>query len=205
MKSLLSLLPLFELLTVSAVVVSCSNSEARFAKEVPGVWQGTPEMFSDSQAGSATIVDTFTFDPVVETPNSTLTGNVTITGMVNTTTQIVGDSSFIEPLSLSVAAHTTISGTWTVTDDDEISLSLDPGSLSVAVDPDAVLVNGTDLPLGTPAIDSIRPAACKNIEQSIRAALTARYASMAKLDDVKVKGKLLKYEINEQDFVLTRQ
>ncbi len=205
MKSLLSLVPLFELLTVSAVVVSCSNSEARFAKEIPGVWQGTPEMFVDNSASTATIIDTFDFAPVVETPNSTLTGNVTVTGMVSTTTQLVGDSAFIEPLTLTVSAHTTISGTWTVTDDDEITLALDPSSLTVDVDPDAVLANDSSLPLGSPAIDSIKPAACKNIEQSIRAALTARYTSMRKFDDVKVKGQLLKYEFNNQDFTLTRQ
>ena len=205
MKSFLSLIPLFELLTVSAVVVSCSSSEARFAKEIPGVWQGTPEMISDNTASTATIVDIYEFSPVSDTASSTLTGNITIIGMVNTTTQIVGDSAFIEPLRLSVSGRTAISGTWTVIDDDEISLSLDPQSLTVDIDPDAVLANDTPLPLGSPSIDSLRPAVCRNIEQSIRAALTARYTGLRKLDDVKVKGKLLKYEVNDQDFVLTRQ
>ncbi len=204
MKSLLSLVPLLELLTVSAVVVSCSNSEARFAKQVPGVWQGTPEIFSDAPY-TATIVDVYDFAPVADTDDSALTGNVTVTGMVNTTTQIVGDSAFIEPLRLSVSARTSISGTWTVIDDDEIALALDPQTLKVDVDPDAVLANDTPLPLGSPAIDSLRPAVCRNIEQNIRTALTTRYTGMRKLDDVKIKGKLLKYEVGHEDFVLTRQ
>lgn len=204
MKSLLSLVPLFELLTVSAVVVSCSNSEARFAKEIPGVWQGTPEVFSYAPE-TATIVDVFDFAPVTDSSASTLTGNVSITGMVNTSTQIVGDSALIEPLKLSVSARTSISGTWTVIDDDEIALSLDPQTLTVDVDPDAVLANDSPLPLGSPDIDSLRPAVCKNIEQSIRTALTTRYTGLRKLDDVKIKGRLLKYEIGHEDFVLTRQ
>ncbi len=100
MKSLLSLVPLFELLAVGSIVVSCSNSEARFAKEIPGTWQGTPETFSDNSAITATIIDTYEFLPAAMTANETLSGSVTVTGMVNTTTQIVGDSALIEPLGL---------------------------------------------------------------------------------------------------------
>lgn len=205
MKSLLSLVPLFELLAISAVVVSCSNSEARFAKEVPGIWQGTPEMFSDNSAVTATIIDTYEFSPAEMTANETLSGSVTVTGMVNTTTQIVGDSALIEPLSLSASARTTISGTWTVIDDDEISLSFDTQSLMVDVDPNGVVANNAPLSIGTPAIDSITPKLCKTLEHSIRMALTARYAALRHMDDVKIKGALLKYEINHEDFVLTRQ
>lgn len=205
MKSLLSLVPLFELLAVGSIVVSCSNSEARFAKEIPGTWQGTPETFSDNSAITATIIDTYEFLPAAMTANETLSGSVTVTGMVNTTTQIVGDSALIEPLGLSASARTSISGTWTVVDDDEIALSLDPQSLVVEVDPDAVVANNNPLALSSPAVDSIRPDLCKTIEHGIRVALTARYASMRHMDDVKVKGSLLKYEYNHEDFVLTKQ
>lgn len=204
MKSLLSLVPLLGLLTVSTVAVSCSSGEARLAKEIPGVWQGTPEIFSDAPY-TATIVDVYDITPASGTGDSALTGDITITGMVNTTTQIVGDSAFIEPLRLSVSARTGISGTWTVIDDDEIALSLDPRTLTVDVDPDAVLANDTPLPLGSSDIDSLRPAVCRNIEQNIRTALTTRYTGLRKLDDVKIKGKLLKYEIGHEDFVLTKQ
>jgi len=205
MKSLLSLVPLFELIAVGSIVVSCSNSEARFAKEIPGTWQGTPETFSDNSAITATIIDTYEFLPAAMTANETLSGSVTVTGMVNTTTQIVGDSALIEPLGLSASARTSISGTWTVVDDDEIALSLDPQSLVVEVDPDAVVANNNPLALSSPAVYSIRPYLCKTIEHGIRVALTARYASMRHMDDVKVKGALLKYEYNHEDFVLTKQ
>jgi len=205
MKSLLSLVPLFELIAVGSIVVSCSNSEARFAKEIPGTWQGTPETFSDNSAITATIIDTYEFLPAAMTANETLSGSVTVTGMVNTTTQIVGDSALIEPLGLSASARTSISGTWTVVDDDEIALSLDPQSLVVEVDPDAVVANNNPLALSSPAVDSIRPDLCKTMEHGIRVALTARYASMRHMYDVKVKGALLKYEYNHEDFVLTKQ
>lgn len=205
MKSLLSLVPLFELIAVGSIVVSCSNSEARFAKEIPGTWQGTPETFSDNSAITATIIDTYEFLPAAMTANETLSGTVTVTGMVNTTTQIVGDSALIEPLGLSASARTSISGTWTVIDDDEIALSFDPQSLVVEVDPDAVVANNNPMALSSPAVDSIRPDLCKTIEHGIRVALTARYASMHHMDDVKIKGALLKYEYDNEDFVLTKQ
>ncbi|MDE5669166.1 MAG: hypothetical protein K2I24_06490, partial [Duncaniella sp.] len=96
-------------------------------------------------------------------------------------------------------------GTWTVIDDDEIALSFDPQSLVVEVDPDAVVANNNPIALSSPAVDSIRPDLCKTIEHGIRVALTARYASMRHMDDVKIKGALLKYEYDNEDFVLTKQ
>lgn len=205
MKSIISLLPFFELLAVGAIVVSCSNSAARFAKEIPGVWQGTPAAITDNTAITATIIDTYEFGPAAMTAAQTLSGPVTVTGMVNTTTQIVSDSTMVEPMGLSASAHTTISGTWTVIDDDEISLSFDPQTLVIDVDPDGVIAKDNGIALSSPAVDSIRPALIKSIEQGLRQALTARYASMRHMDDVKIKGVMFKYESNDEDFVLTKQ
>ncbi|WP_289761369.1 hypothetical protein, partial [uncultured Duncaniella sp.] len=63
MKSLVSFVPMLELLAIGSLLVACSNSEARFAKEIPGVWQGTPEAISDNSAISASIIDTYEFSP----------------------------------------------------------------------------------------------------------------------------------------------
>lgn len=204
MKSFLRLAPVLGIMIAGSVITGCTSGEERLAKEVPGVWQGTPETFTDNAALTASITDVYEFSPASMTANETLTGSVTVTGMVNTTTQIV-DSAFIEPLSLSAAAHTTISGTWTVVDDDEIALSFDLSSLSVQVDPKAVAANNTPITIGTPAVDSLRPELCANIEHSVKQSLTARYAAMRHMDDVKIKGPLLKYESGHEDFVLTKQ
>ena len=75
----------------------------------------------------------------------------------------------------------------------------------VEVDPDGVVTNNSPIAIASPAVDSIRPQLCKTLEHSIRVALTARYAAMRHMDDVKVKGALLKYEFNHEDFVLTKQ
>ena len=195
---------MLELLAIGSLLVACSNSEARFAKEIPGVWQGTPEAISDNSAISASIIDTYEFSPASMTANETLTGAVTVSGMVNVSTQVV-DSAFAEPIQLSVAAHTTISGTWTVVDDDEMALSMDVASLVVDVDPKAFAANGSPMVMGNPATDALNPEVRARIAEGIKQALSVRYASLRHMDDVKIKGALLKYEVGEEDFVLTRQ
>ena len=195
---------MLELLAIGSLLVACSNSEARFAKEIPGVWQGTPEAISDNSAISTSIIDTYEFSPASMTANETLTGAVTVSGMVNVSTQVV-DSAFVEPIQLSAAAHTTISGTWTVVDDDEIALSMDVASLVVDVDPKAVAANGSSMVMGNPATDALNPEVRARIAEGIKQALSVRYASLRHMDDVKIKGALLKYEVGEEDFVLTRQ
>lgn len=168
------------------------------------MWQGTPEAISDNSAISASIIDTYEFSPASMTANETLTGAVTVSGMVNVSTQVV-DSAFAEPIQLSAAAHTTISGTWTVVDDDEIALSMDVASLVVDVDPKAVAANGSSMVMGNPATDALNPEVRARIAEGIKQALSVRYASLRHMDDVKIKGALLKYEVGEEDFVLTRQ
>ncbi|MBD5333744.1 MAG: hypothetical protein HDR97_08420 [Bacteroides sp.] len=204
-KTLFTLLPLAELMAVVALLYGCSNLNARLAKEVNGVWQSTPEAFNDNMAISGSIVDTYEFGQAGLTATESITGPLTISGMVNVTTQVVSDSVGVQPTGLSASAHTTVSGTWTVIDEDEISISLDLNSLSVVVDPEAVTVNMNTFGASEPQLDSIRPAMVASIEAGIKQALTQRYGAINHFEDVKVKGNLLKYEINDEDFALTRQ
>lgn len=204
-KTLFTLVPLAELLAVVALLYGCSNLNARLAKEVTGVWLSTPEAFSDNSALSASIVDTYEFGQAGMTATETLTGPLTISGMVNVNTQVVSDTTGVQPTALSASARTSVSGTWTVIDDDEIAISIDLATLSVNVDPDAVAASVSAIGAVAPQIDSIRPAIAASIEASIKQALTLRYGSLTHMDDVSVKGNLLKYEIGHSDFVLTRQ
>lgn len=204
-KTLFTLLPLAELLAFVALLYGCSNPNARLAKDVTGVWQSTPEALNDNSAISGSIVDTFEFGEVGTTASDAISGPITISGMVNVTTQVVSDTTGVQPTGLSASAHTTVYGTWTVIDEDEISISLDFATLTVDVDPEAVTVNMNTFGTAEPQLDSIRPALVASIEAGLKQALTLRYGSLTHFDDVKVKGNLLKYEVNDEDFVLTRQ
>ncbi len=187
-------------------LVSC-NDNARLASEVQGTWTGTPENFTDNSVVTATILETFDFvsDGTVIAKGSH-GGSVVIVGMITASTQVVADAGLVEPLSLTATAKSTISGTWTVIDDDEIALSLNLQSLAVDVDPSTLVVEGNVLTGNdTPKIDSIRPSVAATIGASMKRALENRYASFRHLDDVKVKGPLLKFEIGKMDCVFTRQ
>ncbi|WP_289869671.1 hypothetical protein [uncultured Duncaniella sp.] len=202
MKSFITSACLFAALAL----VSC-NDNARLASEVQGAWTGTPENFTDNSVVTATILETFDFvsDGTVIAKGSH-GGSVVIAGMITASTQVVADAGLVEPLSLTATAKSTISGTWTVIDDDEIALSLNLQSLAVDVDPSTLVVEGNVLTGNdTPKIDSIRPSVVATIGASMKRALENRYASFRHLDDVKVKGPLLKFEIGKMDCVFTRQ
>lgn len=193
-------------LFAALALVSC-NDNARLASEVQGAWTGTPENFTDNSVVTATILETFDFvsDGTVIAKGSH-GGSVVIAGMITASTQVVADAGLVEPLSLTATAKSTISGTWTVIDDDEIALSLNLQSLAVDVDPSTLVVEGNVLTGNdTPKIDSIRPSVAATIGASMKRALENRYASFRHLDDVKVKGPLLKFEIGKMDCVFTRQ
>ncbi len=193
-------------LFAALALVSC-NDNARLASQVQGAWTGTPENFTDNSVVTATILETFDFlsDGTVVAKGSH-GGSVVIVGMISASTQVVADAGLVEPLSLTATAKSNISGTWTVIDDDEIALSLNPQSLTIDVDPSTLVVEGNVLTgSDTPKIDSIRPSVAATIGASMKRALENRYASFRHLDDVKVKGPLLKFEIGKMDCVFTRQ
>lgn len=202
----MKILSILSALALTAALASCDR-EAALYKEVAGTWAGTPETFSDPAAYSSTITETLVFTPDATGTAKTKSGPLEIAGMVSTSTQMVGTGDALQtPLTLSAAAETSVKGTWTVIDDDEIAIHLNPATISVQIDPTAVelttnILTGTD----TPRLDSLRPAAALNMTAAIKQALTARYASIHRLDDVKVKGPILKFEIDDRDCVFTRQ
>lgn len=202
MKGFYYLLGLATLLSVT----SCDDT-ARLAKELPGTWAGTPENFTDNSAITATIIENYTIVSNPDTQQKSLRGgDILITGMISSTTQVVSNGSLIEPITLTAAAKSSIEGTWNVIDDDEVAVMLKPETLKVEVDPEAIMVNTNVLSgADSPDIDSLRPQVCANLSQGLSQALVIRYASVKRLDDVKIKGPILKFEIGKTDYVLTRQ
>lgn len=193
-------------LLVSMAFVSCDEN-ARLAKEIQGSWTGTPENFSDNSSVTSTILETYDFITNLDgTGRQEKSGEVLIEGMITMSTQIVAEGDFNEPLSLTATAKSSIKGTWIVADGDEIALTLDSESLTVDSDPDAIVVEGNILGAeNSPKIDTIRPSVAKAMAENVKRALTTRYAGIRHLDDVKVNGPLMKFEIGKKDYVFTRQ
>lgn len=180
---------------------SCDDT-ARLIKDVTGTWSGAPEKLVDNSASSATIIDTYTFTAIPDTKG----GNVTITSLISVTGQIDGAQAIVQPFSLSASGTASIQGTWTAIDDDEIALSLEPKTLDVNIDPQAVVLSSSLLSGNTSAaVDSMKPALVQTIKAQVQQAVTARYLSMKHLDDVDVKGSILKYEIGKHHYTMSRQ
>ncbi|MDE5982814.1 MAG: hypothetical protein K2M02_11585 [Duncaniella sp.] len=183
-----------------AVAFGSCDENARLAREIQGTWTGTPERLNDAENVTSTIVETYTFTPDEVNPKAK-NGNVTITGNVSSNIPVA-----VSPVSISAAATTSIQGTWTVIDDDEIALVLDPKSLQVKVDPEAVTVsNDIFTDQNIPQVDSLRREVTANIAAQLRRDTEIHYMSVRQLDDVKIKGPILKFEISDIEYVLTRQ
>lgn len=183
-----------------AVAFGSCDENARLAREIQGTWTGTPERLNDAENVTSTIVETYTFTPDEVNPKAK-NGNVTITGNVSSNIPVA-----VSPVSISAAATTSIQGTWTVIDDDEIVLVLDPKSLQVKVDPEAVTVsNDIFTDQNIPQVDSLRREVTANIAAQLRRDAEIHYMSVRQLDDVKIKGPILKFEIADIEYVLTRQ
>lgn len=183
-----------------AVAFGSCDENARLARDIQGTWAGTPEHLNDAEAATSTIIETYTFTPDEVNPKAK-NGNVTITGNVSATIPMA-----VNPISISAAASTSIQGTWTVIDDDEIALVLDFKSLQVKVDPDAVTISNdifTDQSI--PQVESLRSEVVANIAAQLRRDVEMRYMAVRQLDDVKIKGPILKFEIADTEYILTRQ
>lgn len=191
---------------IAISLVSCNENE-RLAKELYGTWAGTPENITDNTAITATLIETyFMADAPEALPKGSYGGEITISGMVSCSTQIIADSTSAEPMTLTASGTSTINGTWTVIDDDEIAVTLKPETLQVNMDPEAVTVaNNVVTNNDNPNVETLKPGITTTLREGIKQALAMRYASIRQIDDIKVKGPLLKFEIGNNDYVFTRQ
>lgn len=183
-------------------LISC-ESKTKLADDIAGTWSGTPERLNSTDDETITSVETISF---IKDQSEKPAGELIIQSMISVTGAVQPDSMLVQPYALSEAAVATAQGSWTVVDDDEISISIDPQSVKVSIDPDAVSYNDNVFTDAHKAmLDSIRPSVAADLQTKITKYLTDRFVSINHLDDVKVKGNLLKFEIGRKHFVLSKQ
>lgn len=181
---------------------SCGES-AKLATEVEGTWSTAPSHLVDNTASSATTIDTYTF---LRSDDKAAGGTVDITSLISTTAQINGTGAVIQPFSLSAASTATVSGTWQAVSDDAIDVSVDISTLKVNVDPDAVVLSSSILTGDNyNSVDSMKPALVSSIRAQVTQAITARYLSIGKIKDVKVKGDVMDWKVAGDNITLSRQ
>ncbi|MDE6556106.1 MAG: hypothetical protein K2K55_03990, partial [Duncaniella sp.] len=86
-------------------LTSCSE-ENRLASQLTGEWSGSPENIADNTAITATLIETYTIGE--PSPTDKTSGEMTINGVVSATTQLVGDSTLTEPVTVSAGAISSV-------------------------------------------------------------------------------------------------
>lgn len=187
-----------------AGLASC-DSKSKLASEVAGTWATDQQTFANDAQGVTTGGDILSFQVSDKNKDG---GTVSIASTLSVTHAANALTPASAPISTSIAATASISGTWKAIDDDDIILTLDPNTLKVNVDPDAVAltVNPTT-DIDQSKIDSLRPQMAQFYQTELTNTMRLHYNDYSRIEDVKLKnnGTTLKVEIKDVDMMLTRQ
>lgn len=180
---------------------SCDDSSG-LAKKVEGTWSGAPEHLIDNSASSATITETYSF---FRDPNAK-SGDVVRSALVSVSGQISGTQAVIQPFSMTAGATAVVRGRWDAHDDDEIYFIWNDSTLTVNVDPEAVTLSMNILTGNeSPSLDSLKPQLAESIRAQVARAVEVRFIGTRKFDDVKIKGNIMDYEVNDIKSHMARQ
>lgn len=199
--------------TITAIIclagVSLLSSCDR-TPDVSGTWGGTA--VSISQTGvpgvsgtlaDAQIANSLTFIPATDNKHS---GNVELLSEITLIDAVPFDSTLVAPYEISVSAIATATGTYRFTDDDEMIIAIDPGSIRVSVDPEAVTYSENVLTGDqAPAIDSIRPSLADAYRVRLLPLVRNEYGAFQSIDDIKVHSDMMSCEINDRDYTFRRK
>lgn len=188
---------------LAVVAMTSCDSASKLGKEISGTWTGTPAPMAGN-VFTSTVEDTYSF---TADASDSKTGSITISSVITAQSTFDGSLNGILPgMTYTCPATSTISGTWTAVDDDDLNLTLDMNSLTVNVDPDAATTAFNQFTgAGETATDSLMPQLIDAIRHELTSDLKARFAGYRNLSDVEVKnGKTLEFEIGDIDYYLTR-
>ncbi|MDE5829900.1 MAG: hypothetical protein K2H48_07950 [Duncaniella sp.] len=183
-------------------MVSCDTATS-LAKDLNGTWAGgVDRILGDALNSDVFSTYTFTYDAASAMAGGNIVINATLAGNYNDNV-VVGETP--SNVSVTVAGTSSISGTWTAIDDDEIVITLNPSTLKVSLDPAAQTLTSSAV-LTAEAIDTLKPNLLSMIKDRMAYDLRIKYSSPIHMDDVKVKGgKTLEYEVNDIDYTLTSE
>ncbi len=191
---------MFAAAAMLAACTACSGGPA-----IDGAWTSAPTRIDNELPIASEASDVLTL--VFDAPKGAKSGAVTITSEITANQPVEAGTidSFDEPYEVSVSATATITGTWSLEDRDDIVIFLDRNTLEVNVDPDGVaysqnLIDG----MQQPQVDSLTAVTAERWRSAIRSAATARFISLDKLDDVKVKDNILSCEVGKRDLTFHR-
>ena len=198
MKKLLQLIP-----AVALLVMACScDSKSKLANDINGTWASSPDRLADNNGSSASIIRIIEFDKVPDQSG----GSLIMSGLISVNSAVPQGQGIDMPISYTASGVATITGQWSVIDDDEIALVLDGSTLKVDVDPQGIVLDYNVLS-GTSAPDTtaIKPALAEMVRKVITNGVETRFFNAKKIDDIKINNNMMSCEIDDQDITKRRQ
>lgn len=198
-----------KLSVIAAAVAALSLTACDKTPDVQGTWSG---LISPLETGggqdlvgrnvSSQISTNLTFSGSSESKE----GNVELASNIDIIDAVPFDNRVDAPYEVSVTASAQAMGTYRFVDDDDIAIVIDPASVKVTLDPDAVSY-GANVLTGqqTPAqLDSLKAEFVKVYQAKVLQKVRLYYARFRKIDDVKVKDGMLSCEVNDTDLTFQR-
>lgn len=191
----------------SVALFSCESS-SHLASEIEGEWNGVPERVTETDLSFVSLTPSYEFIRNSGAESDKDAGTVILTAQIDAKIPAEGfqaDSFGEAPVSFSVAAISTVKGTWKAIDNDELTVRFMPSSILTSIDSKAVceytgVISTTDkaetVELPHKTLDTI--------ERQINATITAYVSAISKLDDIRVKDRVMKLEIGNKDYILTK-
>lgn len=203
-----------QIAVAAAVVVLCLAACSRLAN-IEGTWNGAPVRYEQPTAPGAVgsdgavatnvsiqIATNMTFVPDVQKSGA---GTVEFMSNVDVINTVPFEGKLVDPFEINIGATAVCTGTYHFEDQDDIVIAIDPASIKVDIDPQAVnysenIATGQD----AAQIDSLRPALVRQYTRQLLPVMKDYYSKITRIDDIKVKDGIMSCEINDRDLTFRR-
>ena len=181
------------ILGLAALCCSCSDTP-RFI----GSWMASAPTHYSAPMPPNSSANLITGIDFLEGETST-SGPLVLTSLVDISQQLPADTLIIaEPYDVSVAASTSLRGTWTLMDDDEIAIAVDLNTLQVNIDQNGVTFSQNILTRANAAtVDSLTQVSVNYWKREISRAWKYEMSHVNYLEDVEVSPdrNMLTFEV----------
>ena len=203
-----------QIAVAAAVVVLCLAACSRLAN-IEGTWNGAPVRYEQptapgavgSDGAVATNVSTQIATNMTFVPDAQKSGAGTVEFMsnVDVINTVPFEGKLVDPFEINIGATAVCTGTYHFEDQDDIVIAIDPASIKVDIDPQAVnysenIATGQD----AAQIDSLRPALVRQYTRQLLPLMRDYYSKITRIDDIKVKDGVMSCEINDRDLTFRR-
>ena len=203
-----------QIAVAAAVVVLCLAACSRLAN-IEGTWNGAPVRYEQrtapgavgSDGAVATNVSTQIATNMTFVPDAQKSGTGTVEFMsnVDVINTVPFEGKLVDSFEINIGATAVCTGTYHFEDQDDIVIAIDPASIKVDIDPQAVnysenIATGQD----AAQIDSLRPALVRQYTRQLLPLMKDYYSKITRIDDIKVKDGIMSCEINDRDLTFRR-